>query len=493
MMRLETILEFAGLKERARDWEAVRALEVSGVTYDSRRVAAGDLFVAISGEQSDGHEFVSDAASAGAVAALVEHAVDHPLPQIRVEDTRWSLGPVSAAVYGNPGERLFTVGVTGTNGKTTTAHLIQSLLESGGERAGMIGTVTYRVGGNERDAPYTTPESTDLQAMLAEMLAAGDPSVVLEVSSHALALGRIEGLAFDVACFTNLGRDHLDFHDSMDDYRAVKTTLFTGYRKPGGTAVVNVDDTTGERLAGTLDDPVLRVGMTRTADVTATELEVGQEGLRLRLQYGGSAADIQSPLLGLLNVPNLLVAAAVGMVAGFPVSRTAEALSAAGSVPGRMERLDGPPGVAVVLDYAHKPEALRGALQACRDLTPGRVIVVFGCGGDRDRGKRPLMGRIAALGADIVLVTSDNPRTEDPDAIIEEIVAGIPPEATFQIAPDRRKAIMEALAEARAGDLILIAGKGHEQYQIIGTERLPFDEREAVAEAIAALPQGARQ
>lgn len=491
-MRLETILEFAGLKERARDWETVRTLEVRGVAYDSRRVAEGDLFVAIPGEQVDGHEFVAAAADAGAVAALVEHAVDHPLPQISVDDTRWSLGPVSAALYGNPGERLFTVGVTGTNGKTTTVHLIRALLESGGERAGMIGTVTYRVGGSERDALHTTPESADLQAMLAEMLDAGDPSAVLEVSSHALALGRVEGLAFDVACFTNLGRDHLDFHDSMDDYLAVKTRLFTGYRKPGGTAVVNVDDATGERLAETLDDPLLRVGMSRDADVTATGLQVGQEGLRFQLEYGGSAAEVRSPLLGLFNVPNLLVAAAVGMVAGFAASRTARALSEAGTVPGRMERLDGPPGVSVVLDYAHKPEALRGALYACRDLTPGRVIVVFGCGGDRDRGKRPLMGRIAALGADIVMVTSDNPRTEDPDAIIEEIVAGIPPEAVFQVESDRRKAIAAALAEARAGDLILIAGKGHERYQIIGTDRLPFDDREAVAEAIEAPPQGAK-
>ena len=490
-MRLEVMLEFAGLKEQVSGWEPLRALEISGVAYDSRRVAPGNLFVAIHGRNADGHAFVADAAGAGAAAALVEHRVDHDLPQLETDDARWKLGPLAAAFHGNPAERLYMVGVTGTNGKTTTTHLIQGLLESAGERAGLIGTVAYRIGGREREAVYTTPEAADLQALLAEMLDAGDPSAVLEVSSHALALGRVEGLAFDVACFTNLGRDHLDFHGTTERYMAAKTALFTRYLKPEATAVVNLDDQAGEQLAGTVDAEVITVAMSGGADVTADAVEVGSHGLRLVLRYDGQEAEIDSPLLGLFNVQNLLVAAAVGKVMGLAVSQTAEVLSTIGVVPGRMERLEGPPGVSVLLDYAHKPEALRGALQACHDLGGGRVIVVFGCGGDRDRGKRPLMGRIAALGADLVVVTSDNPRSEDPDAIIEEIVAGIPPQAAYSVQPDRRAAIAEAIERAEAGDVVLVAGKGHERYQLIGGERLPFDEREAVAEAVAVLAKGA--
>jgi len=417
----------------------------------------------------------------------VAHPVDDALPQIVLPDPRSHLGRLAAAFRGHPGERLFTVGVTGTNGKTTTTHLIRYILEAGGERAGLIGTVSYRVGGEERDAPYTTPESVDIQALLAEMIEAGDASAVLEVSSHALALGRVEGLAFDVACFTNLGRDHLDFHASMDDYMNAKTRLFTDYRKPEGTAVVNLDDPAGERLASTIAAPIVSVAVGREADVRGEAIEVLSDGLRFNLHYDGDTAVVESPLLGLFNVPNLLVAAAVGRVAGLSVSETARALSAAPQVPGRMERLPGPDGTTIVLDYAHKPEALRGALQACRELCTGRLIAVFGCGGDRDRGKRPLMGRIAALGADLTVVTSDNPRTEDPEAIIAEIVAGIPEEAVFQVEVDRRRAIALAVALTEPGDLVLVAGKGHEQYQIVGTDRFPFDEREVVAEAVAAL------
>jgi UDP-N-acetylmuramoyl-L-alanyl-D-glutamate--2,6-diaminopimelate ligase len=486
-MRLETLLEFADMKGSATGWEEVRSLEIGGICYDSRRANPGDLFVAIAGDNSDGHEHLEDAARAGAIAALVERSVEGPFPQITVESTRWSLGPLSAAFHGNPAERLLMVGVTGTNGKTTTTHLIRRLLERSGESAGMIGTVTYAVGGREQDAVHTTPESADLQTLLTRMLDAGDSSAVVEVSSHALALGRVEGLAFDVACFTNLGRDHLDFHGSTENYLEAKRTLFSRYLKPDAVAVFNLDDQAGEELSRSVTAEQITVSMSGDADVTATDVEVAPDGLRFVLAYGGEEAGVESPLLGLFNVQNLLISAAVGKAAGLNVAEAADALGSIDSVPGRMERLEGPPGVNILLDYAHKPEALRGALQACRDLTAHHVIVVFGCGGDRDRGKRPLMGRIAALGADFVIVTSDNPRSEDPDAIIDEIVVGIPPEASFSVQRDRRAAIAEAIEMAVEGDVVLVAGKGHEQYQLIGSARLPFDEREAVAEAVAAL------
>jgi len=491
-VRLDTLIEFAGIAGSGSGWEELRATEVSGVAYDSRTVEAGDLFVAIEGYDADGHDFIDEAAEAGAAAAVVRRMIESPLPQIVVPDPRLVLGRLAAAVHGYPGERLYTVGVTGTNGKTTTTHLIRHILEADGERAGVIGTIAHRVGGLDRPAAHTTPESADLQSMLAGMLAAGDASAVLEVSSHALVLGRVEGMAFDVTCFTNLGRDHLDFHPSMDDYLAAKQRLFTHYRKPGGTAVINIDDSAGARLARDAGDPVVRVAIGSEADVRAERVELLPDGIRFELHYGGDSAEVHSPLLGLFNVPNHLVAAGVGLAAGLGVERTAEALSSARQVPGRMERLPGPPGVAVVLDYAHKPEALRGALQACRELTDGRLIVVFGCGGDRDRGKRPLMGRIAALGADLTVVTSDNPRSEDPQAIIDEIVAGIPEDSAMLIEVDRRAAIALALDSAMTDDLVLVAGKGHEQYQILASGRVPFDEREVVAAATAVTAEGRR-
>jgi UDP-N-acetylmuramoyl-L-alanyl-D-glutamate--2,6-diaminopimelate ligase len=490
MMRLEAVLEFSGLRLLARGWEPVRSLEVGGVAYDSRRVRPGDLFVAVRGERADGHDFVAAAAAAGAAAALVEHPVEAPLPQVSVPDTRCALGPVAAALHGFPGERLFTVGVTGTNGKTTTTQLTRHLLaEAGGTSVGLVGTVSYLVGGCEEDAPHTTPESADLQALLARMLDAGDAAVVLEVSSHGLALGRLEGLNFDVACFTNLGRDHLDFHGTMEAYLAAKRILFERHRKVGGTAVVNIDDPEGGRLARDIREPVVRVGLGSEAQVRASEVMVDNTGVSFTLHAGGEQARLASPLLGLFNVHNLLTAAAVGQVAGYGAEEIARVLAGAPAVPGRMERLPAPQGITILLDYAHKPEALRGALQACRELAgEGRVLVVFGCGGDRDRGKRPLMGRIAALGADRVFVTSDNPRTEDPEAIIAEIVAGIPAEArgAVTVEKDRPGAIAAAVAVALPGDVLLVAGKGHERYQIVGTERRPFDERAIVAEAVAA-------
>ncbi len=394
------------------------------------------------------------------------------------------MGPLAAAFWGNPGERLFTVGITGTNGKTTTMYLIRALLETQMGQVGSIGTISYRIGGHEEDAPHTTPEAVDLQSMLARMISEDDSAAIMEVSSHALSLGRVDGLDFDITCFTNLGRDHLDFHPTMEDYLAAKTRLFTHHRKPDGVAIINVDDSAGARMASVIDPPVVTVGLSSNADVSASGVTVGWEGLNFELSWQGETVPISSPLLGAFNVQNLLVAAGTGVMAGIPLDAVASALGTLPYVAGRMERLPAPEGVEIVLDYAHKPDALKVALTACREMAAGRVICVFGCGGDRDRGKRPLMGRIAALGADRVIVTSDNPRTEDPEAIIAEIMTGVPQKADCSVESDRRSAIAAAIDEALPGDVVLVAGKGHEQYQIIGSQRRPFDEREVVSEAV---------
>ncbi len=484
-MRLEVLLRFSELLEAAAGWEPIRRLEITGLAYDSRRVEEGNLFIAVAGEHTDGHAYLAPARERGATAAVVEHAVDTELPLITVSDSRRAMGRLAAAFHSHPGERLFTVGITGTNGKTTTMNLVRACLAGSGGGVGSIGTVEYTVGGELSAAPLTTPEAVDLQALLARMLAAGDRAAVMEVSSHALALGRIDGLAFDVTAFTNLGRDHLDFHPSMDAYLDVKKTLLTRYRKPGGTAVVNISDTVGARLAREVEEPVVTVGLVPGADVTASELRIGADGVSCRLHYGGGSAPLTSPLLGAFQVQNMLVAAGIAMAAGVAPAECAAAMAGVANVDGRMERLPAPEGVTILLDYAHKPDALKVAVQACREIAAGRVIVVFGCGGDRDRGKRPLMGRIAALGADRVIITSDNPRTEDPETIIAEIVAGVPKEADAAVVPDRIEAIHRAVAGAAAGDVVLIAGKGHERYQILGTDRIPFDERAIVAEAVA--------
>ena len=483
-MRLETLLEFAGLTGQTGDWEAHRSLEVTGLAHDSRQVSPGDLFIAVRGFTTDGHDYLAAAAAAGAAAALVEEPAGIDLPQVVAPDTRRAMGPLAAAFWGNPGERLFTVGITGTNGKTTAMHLIRSVLEARLGRVGSIGTVSYRVGGVEVDAPHTTPEAIAIQEMLARMIEADDAAAVMKISSHALALGRVGGLGFDLACFTNLGRDHLDFHPSMEEYLAAKILLFTAHRKPDGIAIVNLDDPAGARLAATLEPPVVTVGLTPKADVTASGVEVDWEGVRFALSFRGETAEVSSPLLGAFNVQNLLVAAGAGLMAEIPLDEVADALGTLPVVAGRMERLPAPGSVEIVLDYAHKPDALKVALAACQEMAAGRVICVFGCGGDRDRGKRPLMGRIAALGADRVIVTSDNPRTEDPDAIIAEIMTGVPAEADCTVESDRRAAIHAAVREARAGDVVLVAGKGHEQYQIIGAERLPFDVAPMVANSL---------
>jgi len=491
-MRLEILLKFAGLLDSATGWEPHREREICGLAYDSRRVGEGTLFCAVAGEHADGHDFLDQARERGAVAALVEREVESELPQIAVSDSRRAMGRLAAAFHNFPGERLFAAGITGTNGKTTTMNLVRACLEADGRSTGAVGTVEYIVGPERLAAPHTTPEAIDLQDLLARMITAGNSAAVMEVSSHALALGRLEGMAFDVTAFTNLGRDHLDFHPTMDDYLAAKRMLFTACRKNGGTAVINIDDSVGARLAGELEAPVLTVGLTPGAAITASDLQLGADGISCTLHHGSEEAAIESPLLGAFQVQNMLVAAGVARAAGIDLQTCAAGMGALENVDGRMERLGAPEGVTILLDYAHKPDALKVAIQACREIAHARVIVVFGCGGDRDRGKRPLMGRIAAMGADRVIITSDNPRTEEPEAIIAEITAGVPKEANATVISDRVEAITQAIAEAGPGDVVLIAGKGHEQYQILGTQRFPFDERAIVADAVAGAGRGRR-
>jgi UDP-N-acetylmuramoyl-L-alanyl-D-glutamate--2,6-diaminopimelate ligase len=457
-----------GLVELVGDPET----EVTDVTHDSRAVVPGALFACLRGARSDGHDFADAAASAGAAAVLVDHRLDRlgDTPQIVVDDTRLRLGPVASAVAGDPSTGLTTVGITGTNGKTTTAQLLAHVLEAIGRPTGVIGTL---------HGPRTTPEAPDLQRALAGFRDAGKEAAVLEVSSHALALHRADGTRFDVVAFTNFGRDHLDLHGSQEEYFRAKASLFTPEFAP--QAVVNVDDPHGRLLADAIGDAmqVVEVSACQLDDVvvTADRSEFTWRGRPVRLALGGG-----------VNVANAHLALTIASVLGVDEDAAARALATVPPVPGRFERVDHPgadaAGVTVVVDYAHTPDGLATLIPSARDLIgdEGRVLVVFGCGGGRDREKRPEMGEVAARLADVVVVTSDNPREEDPEAIIAEIVAGIPPGLRSRVSTvsDRRAAIAAALDTARRGDLVVVAGKGHETTQEIGDRVVEFDDRAVV-------------
>ncbi len=474
------------------------ATEIRGLAYHTRDVEDGTLFFCVPGLKADGHEFAARAAAAGAAALVCERACEVPLPQVIAPSVRRALALMAARWYGHPSRALRVVGVTGTNGKTTTAHLAASILGAAGERAGLLGTVVNRIAGVDHAVALTTAESLDLQRMLREMVDGGDRACALEVSSHALAQDRAAGIDFDAVVFTNLTRDHLDYHQDLDDYFAAKRRLFLpdGGRNGGAVAVANAGDEYGRRLiadcraaygddvwtfavaapgdAGPAADAVAR-GLELGADASVFTLEVPRLGLSERIAL---------KLAARFNVENALAAATTGLALGLPPSAVREGLEASDGVPGRYQAVRAGQPFSVVVDYSHTPDSLENALRAARAVTTGRVLVVFGCGGDRDRGKRPLMGEIGARLADRAVVTSDNPRSEEPLAIIDEIVAGVPLErrGAVEVEPDRRAAIRMALAEARPGDTVLIAGKGHEQGQIVGDARIPFDDR-AVAEA----------
>jgi UDP-N-acetylmuramoyl-L-alanyl-D-glutamate--2,6-diaminopimelate ligase len=449
-----------------------RELDVTGVAYDTGQVAPGTLFFCVPGFTRDGHEFAPEAIARGAVALVLERPLELGVPEVRVPDVRAAMAPAAAAFYGDPTSQLLTAGVTGTNGKTTTAFLLRALLGAGGRPTGLLGTVLSVIGGLEHEVVRTTPEAIDLQRTFRKMLESGDKAVSMEVSSHALKLHRADAIHFDVAVFTNMSRDHLDFHGTMDDYFAAKRRLFTD---PGpAAAVINVDDPYGRLLAAELDDPIT-FALERDASYRAVDVETELGGSRLTVVGPDGGVELSSPLRGRFNVYNVLGSFAAARALGLEPDTIARAIARAGQVPGRFEPVDEGQDFAVLVDYAHTPDSLENVLRAARSLTAGRVHVVFGCGGDRDRGKRPLMGEIAKRLADRVIVTSDNPRSEDPEAIIDEILAGAGPEVPHTA--DRRAAIAEAIAGAEAGDVVLIAGKGHEQGQeFAGGHKLPFDD-----------------
>jgi UDP-N-acetylmuramoyl-L-alanyl-D-glutamate--2,6-diaminopimelate ligase len=450
---------------------AARNIEVTNLAYDNRAVEPGALFFCVPGFTRDGHDYAPDAIARGAVALVVERALDLGIPEIRVPSVREAMAPAAAAFYGDPTATLQVTGVTGTNGKTTTAFLIRDLLETAGRPTGLLGTVKSVIGGQEREVQRTTPEAIDLQRTFREMLDAGDRACAIEVSSHALELHRADAVHFAAAIFTNLTQDHLDFHETMEDYFRAKQRLF---EKGPGVAVINVDDAYGARLAGMVEDPVT-FGLDRDATYRAVDVESGLSGSRFAVLAGDEHVEISSPLRGRFNVYNVLGALATAHRLGIGLETVAGAIETAGQVPGRFEPVDEGQGFAVLVDYAHTPDSLENVLAAARTLTDGRVHVVFGCGGDRDRGKRPLMGEIATRMADRAIATSDNPRSEDPEAILAEILEGAGSDVRSQV--DRRSAIAEAIAGAAPGDVVVIAGKGHEQGQEFKQgHKIPFDD-----------------
>jgi UDP-N-acetylmuramoyl-L-alanyl-D-glutamate--2,6-diaminopimelate ligase len=462
------------------------AADVADLAHDARLVEPGALFFCVPGQRFDGHDLAGEAVANGAVALVVERPVDVDLPQLVVADARTAMARAAAEFFGHPSHELTVAGVTGTNGKTTTSFLLFAMLAAAGRRPGLLGTVETRVGGERRPAVRTTPEAIDLQRVLREMLDAGDRSCALEATSHGSALKRLLGCRFAVLAFTNLSQDHLDLHGTMEAYYDAKRRLFVADDPP--PAVVNVDNPYGRRLAAELQAldvaPILTFAVDAHADLRPEGLEIGANGAKMRI--GG--IDVVSPLLGRFNVENVLAAVGSAMMLGLPDDAIARGVASVRGVPGRFEPVDEGQPFLVVVDYAHTPDSLSRALLAARGLAEGRVICVFGCGGDRDRAKRPLMGRAAETGSDVAIVTSDNPRSEDPRAIIAEVLEGVHGEMAVE--PDRAAAIARAVELAEPGDLVLIAGKGHEQGQEGGGRTVPFDDRDVARDALRRL--GAR-
>jgi len=444
--------------------------DIADLAYDTRQVGPGALFFCVPGERVDGHDLAGDAVERGAVALIVERPVDIAVPQLIVPSARASMAVVADEFFERPTEELVVAGVTGTNGKTTTAFLIHSIFEAAGMRPGLIGTIESRVGGESRPALRTTPEAIDLQRTFRAMLDAGDRSCVIEATSHGSVLGRLERVRFEALAFTNLTQDHLDFHDSMDDYYDAKRRLFTEHEPPPAAAI-NVGDEWGRRLAVELRGldraPLLTYGLVENAELRWKDVGV------------------ETRLYGRFNRENILAAVAASRLLGIPADPIEAGLTRLPGVPGRFESVDEGQLFTVLVDYAHTPDSLENVLRAARELTSGQLICVFGCGGDRDRSKRPEMGRIASGLADVAIVTSDNPRSEDPLAIIEEILAGAGEDV--RVEPDRRAAIAQAVEQAGERDVVVIAGKGHEQGQEFADGKVPFDDREVAREALRRL------
>ncbi|MFH1149632.1 MAG: UDP-N-acetylmuramoyl-L-alanyl-D-glutamate--2,6-diaminopimelate ligase [Actinomycetota bacterium] len=466
--------------------------EITGLAYDSRSVEPGRAFFCIKGLVTDGHLFAGKAVEKGAVALFVERVPEDGIPgdvvMVAVEDTRLALALCSAAYFGRPSDALSLVGVTGTNGKTTTAFLLEAIMRRAGGRTGLIGTVENHITGQAEPVTRTTPESLDLQFLLRRMVDNGVEYVAMEVSSHALELHRVAGCAFDEVVFTNLTQDHLDFHISIEEYFGAKKRLFSEEEFGAGRrAVINIDDPFGARLRQETALPTLSYGLDPAAQVRAQDVVVTAHGNRFRVGHPGGVIELETRLQGRFNVYNCLAAAAAALDMGVDDLSIAGGLQSLQGVPGRFENIDEGQPFTVLVDYAHTPDGVRSLLEACREVTGGRVIVVVGCGGDRDRSKRPLMGRVAAELSDLVIVTSDNPRSEDPEAIIEMILEGIRGrfgEDRYMVEPDRREAIGLALRQAGPGDLVVVAGKGHESGQIFSDRVVPFDDRQVARECL---------
>ena len=468
----------AGLPDEAAD------LIIREIQYDSRKIQSGDLFVAVRGFKTDGHHYLRDVQAKDAAAAVVEEKDEQlKIPQIVVKNCRETLPLLAYNYYELDSLNLKIIGITGTNGKTTASYLLRSIMEAAQLPAGVVGTIAYTYGATQKSAPNTTPESLDLYRMLSEMEKNGLKSCVMEVSSHALSLNRVDGLKFDAALFTNLGRDHMDFYDSVEDYFSAKAKLFYQVKKDGA-AVINYDDPYGQRLMEMIEGRVVTYGLNKEAQVTVLEKSMDIRGTKLLVRTSENSFEVRSKLIGEFNIYNILSAIAAAYAMDIPKEAIISGIGALEMVPGRMQSFEIKPGVLAIIDYAHAPEALKNALMTVREITEKRLIVVFGAGGDRDRGKRPLMGQIAEELADVVIVTSDNPRTEDPQAIINDVLSGMKLPEKRKVMADRRQAIAEAVKMAQQGDVVLVAGKGHESYQEINGVRRDFNEEKIIRESL---------
>jgi len=467
-------------------------IDIRGIAYSSKSVQPGFLFAAMRGEKRDGFDFVDDSLARGAVAVLSDRKPPAHFPKtwIQVSDARLALGLCSANFYGHPSEEIPVIGITGTKGKTTVTYILEAVLKRAGFQPAVLGTVSYRGPKKSIPASRTTPEAPDIQMMLREMIQDGATHCVMEVSSHSLILHRVIGIRFQVTVFTNLSSEHMDYHHSMEQYFEAKKGLFL---LPGKKriAVVNTDDPWGNKLASQLTTGVISYGLKPPAMVRTEKFHFSETGIKADIKYPAGKLTVHSPLLGRPNLYNILAAAASALTLNIPVHKIREGIASLQGVPGRFEKIENPLGFQIFVDYAHTDEALKNLLETSRELSKGRIILVFGAGGDRDKTKRPRMGEVAATYADRMIVTSDNPRSEDPMSIITQVVGGIKKtgSTTYSVQADRKKAIKEALRIAEKDDYVLIAGKGHENYQIIGDEILPFDDAKVVREIIREMEE----
>ncbi|MDQ7797967.1 MAG: UDP-N-acetylmuramoyl-L-alanyl-D-glutamate--2,6-diaminopimelate ligase [Candidatus Edwardsbacteria bacterium] len=458
-------------------------MEISGMHYDSRKIEAGNLFFAISGYQSDGNKFVGQALANGAGLVVSENnRISDGIPWIKVANCRRAMALMSAAYLGRPADRLDMIAVTGTAGKTTTTYLLRSIMEEAGRKTGLLGTINYWILDQKFSAPNTTPESLDLQDLLSRMVSAGADTAIMEASSHGIELDRVAGINFSTAVFTNFSQDHLDFHRDMESYLRSKLKLFQNLWG-GAAAVINRDDPAAGRVREAVKTKILTFGIDSQADVMADEISSTPQGSKFRLRTGDRSAEVNLAIAGRHNIYNALAAAAGALSRGLPLEEIKTGLEKVDRVAGRFEPVNLGQDFSVIVDYAHTSQELEHLLNAARELNPRRIITVFGCGGDRDRSKRPLMGRAVAKNSDIVVLTSDNPRTEDPDRIINDVLPGLSGRE-YILFPDRKEAIYKSIELARKGDMVIIAGKGHEDYQILGSAKIHFDDREVAGEAL---------